>query len=220
MPRKYKKKTDRIRKSSEEINVAVNRVIKDGFKIRRVADEMGFSFASLQRHVKNARALPANEQTEYRFLANPNTRLVFNKDQEKMLADYLKTSSNMNYGLTTKETKHFAYEYAKALKLKVPNEWNNREAAGKDWLAGFIERNPDLSIRQPEATSLSRSTAFNKHNIQTFFQKLTNLRARYQFPSANIYNCDETGCTTVHKPPKVLARKGQKQVGIGTILKF
>ncbi|KAJ8940724.1 hypothetical protein NQ314_010624 [Rhamnusium bicolor] len=97
----------------------------------------------------------------------------------------------MNYEITTQETKKFAYEYAKALNIKFPKEWNKREAAEKDWLAGFIERNSDLSVRQPEATSLSRRTAFNN----------------------NIYNCDETCCTTVHKPPKVLAKKGQKQVG-------
>ncbi|KAJ8931401.1 hypothetical protein NQ314_015688 [Rhamnusium bicolor] len=113
----------------------------------------------------------------------------------------------MNYGLTTQETKKFAYEYAKALNIKFPKEWNKREAAGNDWLAGFIERNSDLSVRQPEATSLSRSTAFNKHNINTFFQKLSDLRERYNFSSSNIYNCNETGCTTVHKSPKFLAKK-------------
>jgi hypothetical protein len=31
--------------------------------------------------------------------------------------------------------------------------------------------------------------------------------------AADIYNMDETGVTTVHKPPKVLAEKGRKIVG-------
>ncbi|KAJ8960097.1 hypothetical protein NQ314_006112 [Rhamnusium bicolor] len=163
MPRTYRNKTDKISESPEEINVAVNRVLKDGLKIRRVAHEFRYSFASLLRHVEKAKALAEDEQSKYNFVANPNSRL-----------------------------------------------WNKREAAEKDWLAGFIERNSDLSVRQPEATSLSRSTA--KHNINIFFQKLSDLRERYNFPSSNIYNCDETGCTTVHKPPKVLAKKVQKQV--------
>ncbi|KAJ8931400.1 hypothetical protein NQ314_015687 [Rhamnusium bicolor] len=64
MPRTYRNKTDRIRKSPEEINVAVNRVLKDGLKIRRVADELGFNFASLQRHVKKAKALAEDEQSK------------------------------------------------------------------------------------------------------------------------------------------------------------
>ena len=36
---------------------------------------------------------------------------------------------------------------------------------------------------------------------------------RYQFPPHSIYNVDETGLTTVHKPPKVIASTGEKQVG-------
>lgn len=29
----------------------------------------------------------------------------------------------------------------------------------------------------------------------------------------NIYNCDGTAITTVHKPPKIVAPLGQKQIG-------
>lgn len=131
MPRVYRKKTDRIRKSPEEINVAVNRVLKDGLKIRRVADELGLSFASLQRHVNKAKALPEVKQSDYHFVANPNSRLVFDADHERSLAEYLKTSSNMNYGLTTQETKKFAYEYAKAMNIKFPKEWHSGKLQGK-----------------------------------------------------------------------------------------
>ena len=38
--------------------------------------------------------------------------LVFNKDKENELADYLKTSSAMFNGLSTKATKKLAYEFA------------------------------------------------------------------------------------------------------------
>lgn len=36
---------------------------------------------------------------------------------------------------------------------------------------------------------------------------------KYQFRPNNIYNVDETGCTTVQKVAKVVATKGIKQVG-------
>ena len=36
---------------------------------------------------------------------------------------------------------------------------------------------------------------------------------RYTFQPNRIYNVDETGLTTVQKPPKVIAVKGEKQVG-------
>jgi hypothetical protein len=34
--------------------------------------------------------------------------------------------------------------------------------AGRDWLEGFSRRNPGISLRRPQATSINRITAFNK----------------------------------------------------------
>jgi len=42
---------------------------------------------------------------------------------------------------------------------------------------------------------------------------LRDVRTRYPNPAQNIYNVDETGLTTVQKPVKIIAGKGQKQVG-------
>lgn len=49
---------------------------------------------------------------------------------------------------------------------------------GKDWFAGFQERH-GLSCRKPEATSMARSTAFNRTTVAEFFQKLSNIYDRY-----------------------------------------
>ena len=54
--------------------------------------------------------------------------------------------------------------------IKVPEAWHNKKVAGKDWLYGFRQRNPQLSLRQTESTSLARATAFNPHNIEIFLQ--------------------------------------------------
>lgn len=36
---------------------------------------------------------------------------------------------------------------------------------------------------------------------------------RCNFGPSDIWNCDETGISTVHNPPKILAPKGKKQIG-------
>ncbi|XP_065569806.1 uncharacterized protein LOC136033107 [Artemia franciscana] len=119
----------------------------------------------------------------------------------------------MCYGLTSRDTRTLAYNCAVANNKTVPDSWINSKEAGIDWLAGFRARNPELSLRMPEATSLGRATSFNKHNVQEFFSNLQSVLKKTPFTASDIFNCDETSVTTVHVPPKVFAEKGRKIVG-------
>ena len=46
-----------------------------------------------------------------------------------------------------------------------------------------------------------------------FFQNLETVMKKHKFAAGRIYNVDETGLLTSHKPPKVITCKGEKQVG-------
>ncbi|CAM1317749.1 Uncharacterised protein r2_g2606 [Pycnogonum litorale] len=76
-----------------------------------------------------------------------------------------------------------------------------------------MKRHPQLSIRVPEATSLARASGFNKTTTAMFYSKLGEVMDRYKFDAADIWNCDETGVSTVLKPTSIVATKGTKQVG-------
>ena len=77
-------------------------------------------------------------------------------------------------------------------------------------------RHKELSVRQPEATSVSRATSFNKTTVAEFFANLQTVLDRYKFTPCDINNVDETALTTVHNPPKVIAGRNTKQVGLST----
>ena len=93
-----------------------------------------------------------------------------------------------------------------------------KKLAGKEWLAGFLKRHPDISLRSPEATSLARASGFNRIQIETFFNLLTSLIEDNNISAHDIYNVDESGLTVVQKLSKVLAKKGKHQVGSVTSL--
>ena len=86
--------------------------------------------------------------------------------------------------------------------------------AGRHWLAGFLARNRTLLIREPEATSINRAVGFNKAQVDNFFEIWRSLLESFgPLDGDRIWNMDESGLTVVHKPGRIVAKKGQKQVG-------
>ncbi|XP_067929421.1 uncharacterized protein [Watersipora subatra] len=193
------------------LKVAIMLVLEESHSIRQAADIHGISRSVLHRHVKEAKL--KGLENIHNFQPNLSNRKVFTEEQEKMLCDYLLTAAKHHHGLTPVTARKFAYEYAEKVNADFPHSWRNTKCAGLDWLYGFRKRFPQISIRTPEATSLSRLTSFNKTNIQEFFRNLEQLLVNNKFEAQHIYNVDETGLTTAHKPPKILADKKSKQVG-------
>ncbi|CAG4958811.1 unnamed protein product [Colias eurytheme] len=123
-------------------------------------------------------------------------------------SDYLPINLETN---VTIQVRKAAYRYAEELQIQHTFD-QSAQMAGRDWLEGFLKRN-NISIRKPEATSINRRTALNNEEVQLFYKLLGDLMEQHKFTPKNIYNCDETGISTVQDPGKILAPKGMKRIG-------
>ena len=91
-----------------------------------------------------------------------------------------------------------------------------QQSAGMDFIYNFLKRPPDLSLRKAQGTSINRILGCNKKDVQRYFLNLNQLLDENDFSPHQIYNCDDTGITTVHKPVKAIAKKGKKSVSSAT----
>lgn len=204
MPRNTQRTTEKAQWTSDALLTAIA-AVKSGVSIRRAAKDHSIPFSTLQERIKSA------DVTGPRL----GRKAVFSPEQEASIVKQLITLSNMYYGLTPLQLRKVAFEYAE--KLNIPNTFDKTsKLAGKDWLAGFLNRNPSLSVRKPEATSLNRIKSFNKEEVNKFFGNLECVMEKYKFSSSKIYNMDETGIKTVHDTNKIVAAKGQKRIGVVT----
>lgn len=215
MPRNRHRKTNRASFSSADILEAVKKVVNNGVPIRQVARESNIDRMTLTRYIQKCRSSHGEVANEYQLgsVGYYGNRRVFTEAEEELLSDYLKQSCKMYFGLTPEEVRKLAYEFAYKNGKKLPLNWLEKSQAGIDWFQGFMKRHTEISLRQPESTSIARASSFNEVNVSRFFDLLEEVKSRHTFLAKDIFNIDETGCMTVQKSGKVVAPTGAKQVG-------
>lgn len=183
---------------------------------REATKVFGISKTTLLRYVTKFKSADNPNESAY---CSPKyaVKQVFTEEEENGLVIYIKNVARMQYGLTKKGVRLLAFEYARANKNKMPDNWSEEEIAGEEWMRGFLKRHTDLSVRKPEATSLSRMTSFNRTNFGLFFNNIKEVHRKYgPIAPDKIWNLDETGLSTVQQQSKIIAPKGVKQIGSAT----
>lgn len=212
MPRsKEKKKRTPI--NMNYLTNAIKMIKEKKISTFAAAKHFGLPRTTLRRHLKHCLETGKDVSKLHENLA---VNQVFDHTEEHNLVDYIKDAAHLQFGLTLKDVKILAYQFAKANGKKYPKSWDTNKMAGDYWLRLFRKRyKNELSLRKPEATSLARSSAFNKHTVSSTFDNLKKVLSQYpsDIKATDIWNLDETGLSTVHIPPKILAPLGAKQVG-------
>jgi len=202
MPRNRQRTSTRGSYGVETLNLVLQKV-RDGMSKRKAEMQYGVPRKTITRHLKN-------EVSRVGKLGRYDCTL--SSDLENALCQHIVTMQRMMFGFTTVDVRKLAYDLA--VQNNVPHPFNDqKKMAGKDWLAGFLRRHQQISIRNPEPTSMSRAVAFNEANKNRFFEIYKHELQKEQFTASRVWNVDETGFTAVHAPRKILAKRGLKQVG-------
>lgn len=137
---------------------------------------------------------------------------IFSPEIEQKIVSHILNLESKLFEITIKELRLLAFELAEG--AGIPHNFNRvKKEAGLDWVKGFRLRNKDISLRKPEPTSAARAQAFNKPQVNKYFDLLSTTLEKENISFDKIYNMDESALTTVQKPSKILASKGKKQVG-------
>lgn len=113
------------------------------------------------------------------------------------------------------ELRKLAFDVAELMNINHPFD-KDMKMAGHDWVTRFLKRHPEIRVRTPEPTSISRLGGFRRSEVELFFQNLEKLNDKHGYGPTHVYNMDETGVPTTVPGRKILAGKGSRQVGIVT----
>jgi hypothetical protein len=139
MPRNYKRKSSKPPPAEELLHRAVGEVLCRRSSVRKAVEKFKLSLSTVgfysKRHSTCELLPPA------KIKRTQHSTQVFLIEMELELAEYLKTCTLINHGLSPAETRVIALSFATANALKIPPEWTKHGKASEDWLPGFLKCN-------------------------------------------------------------------------------
>ena len=187
---------------------ALQAVKEETFSVSNATKQFCVPRATLQRHLEGKNKYSVGGKQHF------GSPTVLSKQQEDDIVQQILDLEAMLFGVSKQVVQHLAYELAIRNNASLAHKFNgDKKCAGRKWFRNFMSRNPQLSYRTPEGTSIGRAAGFNKENVNRFYDILEMVLDKFKFDATTIYNMDETSRSTVQEPGKVLARKGKHQVG-------
>lgn len=136
---------------------------------------------------------------------------LFSQEQEALLAGHLKTMDEVGYGYSRHETINLVTDYAIQLGLR-----DMEHPLTEKWLYTFLSRWPELKVKKPRSLEVARAKSATRNAIDNYFDELEHILTKYNLHDKphRVYNIDEKGISTEHKPPKVIGGKFSKSQAV------
>lgn len=162
MVRKYERISGRQSWSEEDMAKAVTAVVSGKMGYKLAARTFHIPRSTLQRRASKVRyQMPEDTKP----IMGPYRR-VFTESQEKDLVGYIKSMKEFFSGVSRRDIRELAFQYAEDNHLNHPFDVNTR-MAGEDWVKNFLKRNPEL---------LEKSTReYDSVNFDQFYHFMSQL---------------------------------------------
>ncbi|KAL0849519.1 hypothetical protein ABMA28_013790 [Loxostege sticticalis] len=149
MVRRYERMSGRQSWSEEDMAKAVAAV---------VSGKMGYKLAARTYHIPRSTLQRRASKVRYQQPDDPKPlmghyRRVFTDSQEKDLVGYIKSMEKYFMGVSRRDIRELAFQYAEDNQLNHPFDVNSR-MAGEDWVRNFLKRNPELLDKSEKESEL------------------------------------------------------------------
>ncbi|XP_059049832.1 uncharacterized protein LOC131844870 [Achroia grisella] len=149
MVRKYERMSGRQSWNEEDMAKAVQAVVSGKMGYKLAARTFHIPRSTLQRRASKIRY----QQPDDTKPLMGHYRRVFTDSQERDLVGYIKSMEQYFMGVSRRDIRELAFQYAEDNHLNHPFDVKSR-MAGEDWVRNFLKRNPELLHKSERESEL------------------------------------------------------------------
>ena len=184
---------------TDEAMRAAIAAVKNGMSVCRAATIHDVPRTTLQDRI-SGRVVHGTKSGPLSYLSH---------QEENDFSKFIEETAKAGYGRSRKQIKKIAEDVAHDKGLL-----DKKKSISDGWYHGFMKRQSHLSLWKGDPIANVRMECLEKEAMTEYFQllKTTLTENNLLNKPSHIYNVDDTGMPLDHKPPKVVATKGQKKV--------
>ncbi|XP_050500738.1 uncharacterized protein LOC126880734 [Diabrotica virgifera virgifera] len=142
--------------SEEDLTQALQ-AVNAGMSVNRASTTYNLPRRTLRRYVEQGKT----------GKAAMGRKPILTQEQEAELSRRIIRLSEVGYPLTASVLRRCVYRYTKL--NNIPNPFREeKEKAGRYWLKGFMERNPQIRVRKAQNLNPARAQKLNKFIVKYF----------------------------------------------------
>lgn len=125
--------------------------------------------------------------------------------EEVSLVEHLIYMSNLGYGYTRSQVMELGTDLA----LYLGKRKKDDPLLSRTWFSNFMGRWPELRVIKPRGLAAIRAKCTSPEKIAAYYEELKRILQKYDLEDRpeSIYNIDEKGLQTEHKPPDTVTGK-------------